>query len=437
MVAQKKGGHIGPPLRETGFIVFLLYNIILFLSFLLLSPLLLFKLLTDKRYRTGLSERLGSVPESVLNSLDGQGPIWFHAASVGEVIASQRLLEGIRERWPHKKLLISAFTPTGKDTAIAKTKAEGVMFLPLDLPWVVNRVLKKINPSVLILMETELWPNMISRAGKMGIPVVVVNGRISDRSYGKYWFISPLLRKVFDHINRFLMQSDADAQRIIALGADPSKVSVTGNIKFDLKAVYRDLPFMDEWGGPLLIAGSTRKGEDAVLLDIYRDLRVNHPDLKLLLAPRHIERVTEVEGILEEKGLGYVRRSQVKDHIGYPILLLDTLGELLSFYKYGDIVFVGGSLVPVGGHNLLEPALYGKPVLFGTHIENFRDAARILTDSGGGIKVRDSDDLRDWIVRLLTDNDLCNSLGEEGRKAVLDNQGATERTLDALLEYIK
>ncbi len=414
-----------------------LYNIILHLSLFIISPFISFKLLTDKCYRTGLPERLGNVPDDVISSLKGERPIWFHAASVGEVIASQRLLEGIGERWPHKKLLISAFTPTGKDTAIAKTKADEVIFLPLDLPWVVNRVLKKINPSVLILMETELWPNMISRAGNMGIPVVVVNGRISDRSYGKYWFISPLLRKVFDHIYRFLMQSDADAQRIIALGADPSKVSITGNIKFDLKAVYRDLPFMDKWGGPLLIAGSTHKGEDAPILNIYKELKDKYPALKLILAPRHLERVREVEEILEEKGLGYVRRSQVKDHIGYSILLLDTLGELVSFYKYGDIVFVGGSLVPVGGHNLLEPALYGKPVLFGPHIENFRDAARILTDSGGGIKVKDADDLRDWIVRLLTDNDLCNSLSEKGRQAVLNNQGATERTLESLFEYIK
>lgn len=442
-LSKKQDGHIGPPLRKTGLIVLFLYNILILSSLFLLSPFLLLKLLTEKRYRTGLSERLGNIPDDVISSLKDERPIWFHAASVGEVIASQRLLEGIRERWPDRKLLVSTFTPTGKETAKAKLQSavtgmvDNVIFLPLDLPWVVNRVLKKVNPSVLILMETELWPNLISNAGKMGIPVVVVNGRISDRSYGKYWFISPLFRKVFDHINRFLMQSDADSQRIVTLGADQSRVSVTGNIKFDLKAVYKDIPFMDEWGGPLLIAGSTRKGEDAPILDIYKELKDKYPALKLIVAPRHIERVTEVEEILEEKGLGYVRRSQVKDHIGYSILLLDTLGELLSFYKYGDIVFVGGSLVPIGGHNLLEPALYGKPVLFGPHIENFRDAARIITDSGGGIKVKDADDLRDCLVRLLSDNNLCSSLGEKGRQAVLNNQGATQRTLDALSEYIK
>ncbi len=414
-----------------------LYNILLVFLVVIFSPFLLYKFISEKRYRTGLSERLGNISDDVISSLKGERPIWFHAASVGEVIASQRLLEGIREKWPHKKLLISAFTPTGKETAIVKTKADGVIFLPLDLPWVVRRVLKKVNPSVLILMETELWPNMISGAGNMGIPVVVVNGRISDRSYGKYWFISPLLRKVFDHINRFLMQSDADAQRIITLGADHSKVTVTGNIKFDLKAVNKDIPFMDEWGGPLLIAGSTHKGEDAPILEIYKELKDKYPTLKLILAPRHIERVREVEDILEEMGLGYVRRSQVKDHIGYSILLLDTLGELLSFYKYGDIVFVGGSLVPVGGHNLLEPALYGKPVLFGPNVQNFRDAAQILMDCGGGIKVKDADDLRNLLVRLLSDNNLCESLGEKARQAVLNNQGATERTLDELSKYIK
>lgn len=427
-----------------------LYNFILQLSFLLLSPIILIKLLTDKRYRVGLSERFGIIPSGVLNSLKGHRPIWFHASSVGEVMASVRLLEGIRERWPEKKLLVSTFTPTGKETAKAKLQsavgsrqsavkgiADNVIFLPLDLPWVVGRVLRKVNPSVLILMETELWPNMISKAGNMGIPVVVVNGRISDRSYGKYWFISPLLKRAFNCIKRFLMQSDADAQRIVTLGADPSKVAVTGNIKFDLKAVYSDMQFMNEWGGPLLIAGSTHKGEDAPLLAMYKGLRGNYPDLKLLLAPRHLDRIAEVEGILGEKGLEYVKRSQIKENVDSSIMLLDTLGELASFYRYGDIVFVGGSLVPVGGHNILEPALYGRPVIFGPHIENFRDAARILIDSGGGIKVNDADELKNRIERLLSDGVLRDSIGKKAREAVMNNQGATERTLDELSKYIK
>ena len=417
--------------------IFFLYNLILFLSLLLLSPIILFKLIFDKRYRIGLSERLRNIPDAVIGAMSGQRPIWFHAASVGEVIASQKLLEGIRERFPGRRLLVSTFTPTGNEAAREKLKADGVIFLPLDFPWAVNMAVKKINPSILILMETELWPNLIRKAGSIGIPLVVVNGRISDRSYGKYWFISPLLKKVFESITLFLMQSEGDAGRIITLGAEASRVTVTGNIKFDMELKNSRISFMEKWEGPVFIAGSTRMGEDSPLLDIYRELREKHPFLKLVIAPRHLERIKEVEGILEEKGLQYVRRSQIKERIEGTVLLLDTLGELASMYKYADVVFMGGSLVPVGGHNPVEPAGYGRPVLFGPHMENFRESARILTESGGGIMVTDEAELKGWVDKLLSDKELCGSLGEKAREAVLKNQGATERTLDALSRYIK
>jgi len=414
--------------------IFFLYNLILLLFLFLLSPIILFKLIFDKRYIIGLSERLGNIPDAVIDAMAGQRPIWFHAASVGEVIASQKLLEGIRERFPGRRLLVSTFTPTGNEAAKEKLKADGVIFLPLDFPWAVNRAVKKVNPSTLILMETELWPNLIRKAGSMGIPVVLVNGRISDTSYGKYWFISPLLKKVFESITLFLMQSEGDAGRVITLGAEQSKVTVTGNIKFDLKPADKDIGFMDNWGGPVLLAGSTHKGEDAPILDIYKGLRERYPALKLVLAPRHLDRVREVEGILKEKGLQFVRRSEVSEKIELPILLLDTLGELATFYKYGTIVFIGGSLIPVGGHNPLEPALYGKPVLFGPHMENFRDSARILEESGGGARVDNPEGLNNRIDRLLSDIDLRQTMGNNARQAVLKNQGATERTMGGIFK---
>lgn len=420
-----------------------LYNILIILVVLALAPIILYKLTTDKRYRTGLSERLGIIPVALLDRFKGKKPIWFHVASVGEVNASVRLIEGIRDKWPGRKLLVSTFTPTGNKAARekllasgkwqgARGKADEVIFLPLDFPFVASRVLKKVNPSMLILMETELWPNLIKSAGDMCIPVVVVNGRISDRSYGKYWFVSPLLKRVFDNIKVFLMQSDGDAQRIVTLGAEPSKVSVTGNIKFDITVSDVNIPFMDNWEGPIFIAGSTHKGEDAPVIDLYKELRGRYPGLKLVLAPRHLERVREVEGILAEKGLQYAKRSQVKEMTGAPVLLLDTLGELVSFYRYGNIVFMGGSIVPVGGHNLLEPALYGRPVLFGPHTENFKDAARILTESGGGVEVRDAVELKLWTDKLLSSKELCYSMGDKARDAVLKNRGATSITLEAL-----
>jgi 3-deoxy-D-manno-octulosonic-acid transferase len=412
--------------------IFFLYNLILLLSLFLLSPVILFKIIFDKRYRTGLSERLGNIPDAVIGAMSGQRPIWFHAASVGEVIASQKLLDGIRERFTDRKLLVSTFTPTGNVAAKEKLKADGVIFLPFDFPCVVNKVVNKVNPSVFILMETELWPNLISKAGSMGIPVVVVNGRISDRSYGKYWFISPLLKRVFESITLFLMQSEGDSQRIVILGAEQSKVTVTGNIKFDLKLADKDIGFMESWGGPILLAGSTRTGEESPVLDVYNGLRERYPTLKLVLAPRHLDRVKEVEGILKEKGMQYAKRSEISDRLDLPILLLDTLGELVSFYKYADVVFIGGSLVPAGGHNILEPALYGKPVLFGPHMENFRDSARILEGSGGGVRVNNAEGLNIWIDELLSDSVLRQTMGNNARQAVLKNQGATEITLEAL-----
>jgi len=414
--------------------VLFLYNTLIILSILLFSPVILYKLLTDKRYRTGLSERLGNIPDAVIDAMAGQRPIWFHAASVGEVIASQKLLEGIRERFPGRRLLVSTFTPTGNEAAKEKLKADGVIFLPLDFPWAVNRAVKKVNPSTLILMETELWPNLIRKAGSMGIPVVLVNGRISDTSYGKYWFISPLLKKVFESITLFLMQSEGDAQRIIILGAERSRVTVTGNIKFDINSVDKAIGFMESWGGPVLLAGSTRTGEESPVLDVYKGLRERYPALKLVLAPRHLDRIREVEEILNEKGLMYVRRSEVSEKIESSILLLDTLGELASFYKYGTIVFIGGTLVPVGGHNIIEPASYGRPVLFGPHMENFRDSARILEESGGGVRVNNAEELKSWIDKLLADDNLCSMIGDRAKQAVLQNRGATERTIGGILK---
>lgn len=448
-----------PQLQNQGFIVLFLYNTLITLLVLLLSPVILYKLLTDKKYRTGIYERLGFISDGIISKIPlkspfqkgdsglssplaegglfNNSPIWFHASSVGEVIASQRLLDGIRKRWPDRKLLVSTFTPTGYKAAREKLTADGVIFLPIDIPWAVNRVMKKVNPSVLILMETELWPNLIRRAGRMGVPVIVVNGRISDRSYGKYWFISPLLKKVFSHIRAFLMQSEGDAGRIITLGADASKVLVTGNIKFDMNISDKTIGFMDNWRGPVLLAGSTRDGEELLVLDSYKALSEKHADLKLVLAPRHLERIGEVEGVLTEKGLHYAKRSEISDHISHKVLLLDTLGELVSFYKYADIVFIGGSLVPLGGHNILEPALYGKPVLFGPHTENFRDSSKILEDAGGGVRVKDVDGLTTWVGELLLDDRLRQTMGDNARQAVLMNQGATEKTLNALAGIIQ
>ena len=414
-----------------------LYNIILILVILLLLPAFFIKLIIDSRYRPGLLERLGCLPAKVKSVLQEERPVWFHAASVGEVNASEKLVSAIKARWPEKKIIVSTYTATGNAMAREKLKADAVIYLPIDIPFIVRKVMERLNPAVLIIMETEIWPNLINEANVLNAPVVLVNGRISDSSYGKYRIIKGLLRVVFSKMSLVMTQSDEYRSRFINLGADERRVQTVGNIKFDMDIKELDLKFMNNWQGPLFIAGSTREREEELILDCYVSLSKKYPDLKLVLAPRHIERANEIEGLLKEKGLQYEKRSQVKNKINAPILLLDTLGELSSIYKYASIVFIGGSLVPRGGQNLLEPALWGKPVLFGPYMENFRESAAILGEAGGGLKVRNSSELAEKVDMLLSDADYCKTTGEKAKEAVLKNQGATARTVEALARFVK
>lgn len=413
--------------------MYFLYNLFILAVF----PILLIKALIDKRYREGIAERLGIIPGKLLGSLEGERPVWYHAASVGEVIASKKLIEEIKKRWPEKKILVSTFTATGNQTAREKLAADGVMFLPLDLPFIASSVIRRIDPSLLIIMETELWPNLIRAAGGKNIPVVIVNGRISDSSIKGYMRLRGLLRTVFKNSSLILTQSEASSERFKKLGADPKKVKSTGNLKFDFSSSEEGLSFMKEWGGRIFIAGSTHKGEDGPILDCFSALKARHPDLKLLLAPRHPNRSEEIEALLAERNLAYNKRSIAGDAITKDILLLDTLGELSLSYRDAEIVFIGGSLVPVGGHNVLEPALYGRPVLFGPYMQNFREADEILREAKGGIKVHNIDELEEVLGRLLSDPSLLEETGKNAREAVVENQGATEKTLDTLSNYIK
>jgi len=413
--------------------VYFLYNLLLFAAF----PVLLIKALIDSRYREGLAERLGIIPDGLIRSLEGKRPIWYHAASVGEVIASKKLIDEIKKRWPEKKILVSTFTATGNQTARKKLLADGVIFLPVDLPFIISRAMRRIDPSILIIMETELWPNLIGIAGRKNIPVVIVNGRISDRSIKGYRRIRALLRKIFENCSLILTQSEANSGRFIELGAAPGRVKSTGNLKFDFTARTEGLPFMKKWGGRVFIAGSTHSGEDGPILDCFIALKKKHPDLKLLLAPRHPNRSEEIEGLLAKRDLGYDKRSVAGNAVTKDILLLDTLGELAISYREAEVVFIGGSLVPVGGQNVLEPALYGKPVLFGPYMQNFREADEILIEAKGGIKVSNKDELEGVLDRLLSDPSLCEETGRRAREAVAKNQGATKRTLEVLADLLK
>lgn len=416
--------------------LYFLYNLLLPLLLAVLSPLVFIKLLGDKSWREGFRQRF-FIDSSILKGLAGEPPLWFHAASVGEVNASAKLLSEMRERWPHRKLVVSTFTPTGLKAAKEKLGADAVFFLPLDLSFIVKRTMRKINPQMLILMETEIWPNLIRECGRKDIPVVIVNGRISDKSFGKYRRLKLLLKELFKYVSLVLTQSEESTERFLLLGAGAGKVMTTGNLKFDMHVKNKPLRAMEKWGGPLFIAGSTRDEEEEKVLSAYLHARRKHPDLKLVLAPRHLHRTEAVEKILTGKNLPYEKFSQLDESISREVLLVDTLGELSSLYPYGDVVFVGGSLVPMGGQNMLEPALCGKPLLFGPHVENFREAARILTEGGGALIVKNSDELGQTVIKLLNDPPLRTSMGYRAKASVIAHSGAAEKTINALATFLE
>jgi len=417
--------------------VFYLYNFLLTAFMVLALPFFLVKLVTTKKYRQGLTQRLGLYPQEELGKVEGARPFWIHAVSVGESMAAIPLVRELHKRYPRQRILVTTVTATGHEIAKAMIKeADAVLFFPFDVSLIVKRVLDRIRPSLFLLMETEIWPNCIYHLHRLQVPIVVVNGRISQGSYRGYLRVRFLMKKVLGMISSFSMQTQEDADRIIAMGAPSDRVRNSGNIKFDCQA---PLPseadkenlrkhYLLPEGGSILIAGSTHEGEERILIDTYLSLRKGRSDLLLILAPRHPERSGGVEALLREKGLDYQKRSRPLQ--GKQVLLLDTVGELSRLYAIATVAFVGGSLVPSGGHNILEPAAHGVPVVFGPHMENFQEISAVVRDRHGGVGVRDSRELLAVLEDLLRDSVKRRSMANAARKIIQDNQGALQKTLD-------
>jgi 3-deoxy-D-manno-octulosonic-acid transferase len=373
---------------------------------------------------------------------------WIHAVSVGEAIAAAPLVEGLRRAYPDLPLVISTVTETG--ARLVRQRYAGMAthrYFPLDLPGSARRVAAAINPAFFIAMETELWPNVLRVLAGRGVPAMIVNGRLSDRSFGRYRLARRLLRRVLADVSVFAMQSHEDARRIIALGASPERVVVTGNLKnesapdppgaadlwrrlFGLTAAQR------AW-----IAGSTHRGEDDAVIEAHGKLLGAFPDLALVIAPRHPERVGETVALVTARGWRAIRRSELPASRGRTdgppaVIVLDTVGELAQLYSIADVVFVGGSLVPTGGHNMLEPVLRRKPVLFGPHTENFRESADLVVAAGGGLVVRDAAELAATVHTLLSDPVRARAMGEAGQAAVNARHGAVRETLDLVARFL-
>ncbi len=368
------------------------------------------------------------------------GPIWIHGASVGEVgIVNSLAAEIRRTAGAEVPVVVSALTPTGRQRLAGPPQVDAAFFLPLDFPETTRIVVRALRPSVLALVETELWPNLLEAAQSAGVPVVIVNGRLSSRRMARYRRFSALFRPRLSRLAHVGAQSPADAKRFVELGVPRSVVSVTGNIKYDLapppataaEELRRRLRL--EADRPVFICASTRDGEEMLLLDVVAAVREEFPNLLWIVAPRHLQRVEEVVGAVEERNLRHRRWSEGSAIEGTDVLIVDTLGQLQTMFAVADLAFVGGTLVPVGGHNVLEPAAAGVPVLFGPHTENVTAAAGALCSAGGAVRVRNAQELIPAIRELLGSEDRRRQMGLRAEEVVQANRGALARSVESIL----
>ncbi|MGO9519826.1 MAG: 3-deoxy-D-manno-octulosonic acid transferase [Candidatus Korobacteraceae bacterium] len=413
---------------------------LLLLALVISTPWWLLEMLRHGKYRTGLSERLGTVPDRLVSDWPAD-TIWIHAVSVGEVLAISQVVEELKAQLPGWRIVVSTTTDTGQKLARERYGGNDVFYIPLDLPFPVRAYLQALQPKLMVLAESEFWPNLLRLAKLSGAAVAVVNARVSDRSLPGYLRIRKLLARVLENVQLFLVQSDEDARRLEQMGAPAERVHVSGNLKFEVKPPVKPAivtqfaaALKRDEIGPVLVAGSTLQGEEAMLLETFRQVAARYPGALLVLAPRHPERFEPVASLLSSSGLRYERRSQWDGQkpITGGIFLLDSIGELASLYEFADLAFIGGSLVPRGGHNVLEAAQFGAPILVGPYTENFRDVIEVFRKADALREVTPQS-LIPTVLRLLENPDERALLGRRAAEVLRSQQGATERTVKALL----
>jgi len=424
-----------------------LYNILITFLLILASPYFLFRSLLQGKFRKALPQRMG-----FFERLSFDRPIWVHAASVGEVFCSLPLLKRIRKEFPHSKIVLTTVTSTGNEAAKTRApEADRVLFLPVDHPLILRRFIEKIQPGILLIAETELWPNLLRSCGKKRIPVVLFNGRISQKSFQRYFRFKFFFEECLRNISLFLMQTEEDRKRIVEIGGESQKTRTTGNLKFDQTFPSITQEKRTEMANALgllgtekiLIAGSTHAGEEEILISLYKELKGGTSPLVFVLAPRHLERLEEVEGILRKASIPWSRKtalssgaSQISGRASPGVILLDTMGELMGIYSLATVVFVGGSLVPIGGHNPLEPLFFRKCVLFGPHMFNFHEISHRLIEAGGAIQVSGKEGLISQLKRLLMDEAAREEVGKKGHQFLQKHQGATERMFEEIRPFL-
>lgn len=423
------------------------YNICLMIYWLVLVPVLIYRLLFEEGFYDRLKQSAGIMPQPTLQQIANSNGIWVHAASVGEIVAASPIVRELKRRFPEETVVVSVVTATGHRMARRIIpEADGHIFFPFDLPVITTRIVDIVNPKAILLVETELWPNFLRLAEKRGLPVMMVNGRISDRSARRYAWIHGFTARMLAQIKKFCMQSRLDARYIVEMGADPARVRVTGNTKYDQTyAVVTDEEkekLRKEFGiydnHPVIIGGSLHKGEEEILLQAFTKIRQRYPQAHLIMAPREITRGSQVEALAVKYGLTARRRTDEsatgKDT---DVLVLDTIGELGRIYSLADVVFVGGSFVRIGGHNILEPAAHGKPILVGPHMFNFKEIFALLHSEGAVEMCSTPSEFEKLLLELIGDESRLQRMGESALRLVNENQGATARNVDAFVELAR
>lgn len=432
-----------------------LYDIFFIIFAIFYLPYFLLK----GKYHRDFLQRFGIFDKDAFSRIAPARPIWLHAVSVGEMKTAEGLIIKVRTLFPSKHFVISNVTQTGHNIAVSIAKKEDIIiYFPLDLSFVVKRLVELINPSLFIVMETEIWPNLITELATKNIPIILMNGRISPRSFRNYRLIKPVIRNILRKMTLFCMRTEQDAERIRQLGVPCDKIEVTGNMKFDSVLVkdeetvkWSPIKNKSLWlpkSSKLIIAGSTHRSEEDKILRSYKILKKDYPDLTLLIAPRHIERTNEISALIEQSGFNPVRISEVENRCtdttsdttasydSNSVFMLDSIGHLSSLYKLATVVFMGGSFISHGGQNFIEPAGYAKSVITGPSVYNFKDECEQLASNDAIEIVHNDNELTKSLRKLLSDEDRRKGMGERAKKVVFDNIGSTDRNIKLIKKFL-
>ena len=428
--------------------MYFIYNILAVILVILALPVFAVRLIREKGFGERLKQSFGALPAETLARVAGKKAIWVHAASVGEIVAASPIVKEIRRELPAIPIVVSVVTASGYDMAKRIIpEADGIIFFPLDLPYLSYSVVAKIRPQAFLMVETELWPNFLKAVRKFNILAMMVNGRISDKSVNRYIYFRRVLTDMLNTIVMFCMQSNIDAKYITRLGADPARVVVTGNTKFDQS--YTELSLEDKTqmltdlglssAEQILVAGSTHRGEEELLFPAFSAVRAQFPHTQFIVAPRETLRANELIELAAKYNFVAVRRTSMpgKQTEKPDMIIIDTIGELGKIYGLGDIVYVGGSLIPHGGHNILEPAAHGKPILVGPHMFNFKETYALFSERGVCLTVHDSDGLAETMLKLLHNPEQRQELGQEALAIINENRGASRKSALYLKEILQ